>query len=248
LQEKSSQEKREITQLKLALRALDRQGNQVKTESGRTELHLQEVSRERDSVTSELRELEVAYQNARDELASLRNERQEAALHAASLETDIDGLNTTIREYQDRLKQQEQFLAADKDVRDLMGARKLYIADVFDVDGNSRTRGPFGRIFYTQERSLIFYAFDLDKEPGLKNAKAFQVWGRKGTDKWRTLNLGILYLDNESNSRWVLRFDDPDQLAKIDSVFVTVEPHGGSKKPTGKPFLYALLRKEANHP
>jgi hypothetical protein len=46
----------------------------------------------------------------------------------------------------------------------------------------------------------------------------------------------------------VLRLDDPKQLSEIDSVFVTVEPQGGSQKPTGKPFLYALLRREANHP
>ena len=42
--------------------------------------------------------------------------------------------------------------------------------------------------------------------------------------------------------------DDPKQLAEIDAVFVTVEPRGGSQIPTGRPFLYALLRKEANHP
>jgi len=39
-----------------------------------------------------------------------------------------------------------------------------------------------------------------------------------------------------------MRFDDPKQLAEIDAVFVTVEPRGGSRKPTSKPFLYALLR------
>jgi hypothetical protein len=61
-------------------------------------------------------------------------------------------------------------------------------------------------------------------------------------------NLGILYMDNESNRRWMMRFDDPRRLAEIDAVFVTVEPHGGSQKPTSKPFLYALLRSEANHP
>ena len=55
-------------------------------------------------------------------------------------------------------------------------------------------------------------------------------------------------MDSESNRRWVLRLDDPKQLAEIDAVFVTVEPQGGSQKPTGKPFLYALLRREANHP
>ena len=98
---------------------------------------------------------------------------------------------------------------------------------------------------------LIFYAFDLDHRPGVKNASAFQVWGQKDTEsgeKNRATNLGILYMDSESNRRWVLRLEDPKQLAEIDAVFVTVEPHGGSQKPTGKPFLYALLRREANHP
>jgi anti-sigma-K factor RskA len=45
-----------------------------------------------------------------------------------------------------------------------------------------------------------------------------------------------------------LRFDNSQTLSQIDAVFVTVEPHGGSRKPTGKPFLFATLRKEANHP
>jgi hypothetical protein len=119
------------------------------------------------------------------------------------------------------------------------------------VDSGSRTRKAFGRVFYTQNKSLIFYAFDLDRQPGVKNASAFQVWGQRDAEsgsKSHPMNLGILYMDSESNRRWVLRWDDPKQLAEIDAVFVTVEPHGGSQKPTGKPFLYALLRKEANHP
>jgi hypothetical protein len=39
----------------------------------------------------------------------------------------------------------------------------------------------------------------------------------------------------------VLRFEDPQILAEIDSVFVTVEPPGGSVRPTGRQFLYAYL-------
>jgi hypothetical protein len=62
------------------------------------------------------------------------------------------------------------------------------------------------------------------------------------------MSLGVLYLDSESNRRWGLRLDDAKQLAEIDAVFVTVEPHVGNPKPTGKPSLYALLLKEANHP
>ena len=68
-----------------------------------------------------------------------------------------------------------------------MGARKLYIADVFDVDSGSRTRKPFGRVFYTQNKSLIFYAFDLDHEPGVKNASTFQVWGQRDTESGRRI-------------------------------------------------------------
>src|SRR5258708_22351580 len=117
-------------------------------------------------------------------------------------------------------------ISSDRDIRELMGARKLYIADVFDVDSGSRTRKPFGRVFHTQNKSLIFYAFDLDHEPGVKNASAFQVWGERDAEsgeKSRATNLGILYMGSESNRRWVLRLDDAKQLAEIDAVFVTVE-------------------------
>jgi hypothetical protein len=132
-----------------------------------------------------------------------------------------------------------------------MGARNLYIADVFDVDGSSRTRKAFGRVFYTRGKSLILYAFDLDRQPGVRNASAFQVWGQKDRaleSLKQPLNLGILFLDSESNRRWALRFDDSDKLAEIDAIFVTAEPRCGSPSPTGKPFLYAMLRKDPNHP
>ena len=124
------------------------------------------------------------------------------------------------------------------------------IADVFDVDSNSRKRAPFGRIFYTKGKSLIFYAFDLDHQSGMKDA-VFQVWGEKDLPEGRKaqpVNLGILYLDSQESRRWALRCDDPKQLAQIDAVFVTVEPVAGRQKPSSKAFLYALLRKEANHP
>jgi hypothetical protein len=38
-------------------------------------------------------------------------------------------------------------------------------------------------------------------------------------------------------------------LAQIDQVFVTVEPPGGSRQPTGKPLLAAaFLNEPSNHP
>jgi len=62
------------------------------------------------------------------------------------------------------------------------------------------------------------------------------------------LNLGIFYQDSVSKKRWVLRFDDPRALDQINAVFVTVEPRGGSHKPSGRPLLFASLKIEPNHP
>jgi len=251
LQKQITGEQRDLTGLRAALHAAENHSSELSTANSKGETQYRQVSEERDKLAAQLRDAEKAYQNLQLEFTSLRAEHDRALLHTASLESKIDELSAAARDQERRLKDNEQYLASDRDIRELMGARKLYIADVFDVDSGSRTRKPFGRVFYTQNKSLIFYAFDLDRQPGVKNASAFQVWGQRDGElsaKSHPMNLGILYMDSDSNRRWVLRWDDPKQLAEIDAVFVTVEPHGGSQKPTGKPFLYALLRKEANHP
>ena len=129
-----------------------------------------------------------------------------------------------------------------------MGARDLYVAEVYDVKRDGSTQKSYGRVFYTKGKSLIFYAYDLNEEPGAKNASTFQAWGRRGPDKQQALNLGIFYEDNAAKKRWVLKFDNPKALAEIDAVFVTVEPQGGSTKPSSKPLLYAYLQLAPNHP
>jgi hypothetical protein len=251
VQEQSARQEQEVNRLRTVLRALQDRSRELGAADGKTKEELRVVSEERDGLTRQLQQAEQSYQNVKSELMSLRAEHDQALLHTASLESRINELTGASRDQEQRLRDDERFLASDRDIRELMGARKLYIADVFDVDSGSRTRKPFGRIFYTQNKSLIFYAFDLDRQAEVKDASIFQVWGQKDgepSEKPHAMNLGILYMDSESNRRWVLRLDDAKQIAEIDAVFVTVEPHVGSPKPTGKPFLYALLRKEANHP
>jgi len=70
----------------------------------------------------------------------------------------------------------------------------------------------------------------------------------RGPDRSTALNLGVMYVDNSSNKRWVLRFDDPKALEEINAVFVTVEPNGGSRVPRGQQVLFAYLKEEPNHP
>jgi hypothetical protein len=251
LQSESSAKQREIDKLQSALRALEIRSNELAAANGQATAQLQSLLQQRSELNAQLQSVSQAYENDKIELASLRSERDKTLQQGSALESKIADLSATNHEQERRLKDAEQYLTSDRDIRELMGARKLYIADVFDVDGSSRTKKPFGRVFYTQGKSLIFYAFDLDREPGVVNASTFQVWGQREAPQGEQplpMNLGILYMDNESNRRWVLRFDDPKQLAEIDAVFVTIEPRGGSHKPTSKPFLYALLRKELNHP
>jgi hypothetical protein len=205
------------------------------------------ITDERDSLLSKLKDTETSRDSLQTELAALQTERRDDLLRISSLEMRIDQLNGRLRETQETVAQQQDFLGSDRDIRDLMGARNLYITDVVDVDKNGRTKKPFGRIFYTKGKSLIFYAFDLDQHRGLQNA-AFQLWGQRGSDRNSSLNMGIFYLDNEANRRWVLKFDDPEKLAQINAVFVTIEPSGGSQKPAGKQLLYASLRTLPNHP
>jgi hypothetical protein len=217
--------------------------NQQKTEA------LTAGAAERSELLQKLDDSEQLLKAARDDLSVERSQHQNTLLRTASLETQIGELSAKLRERDDTIGRQDQYLVADRDVRELMGARQLYIADVFDVDGGGETRKPFGRVFYTKAKSLVFYAFDLDRMPGYKQAKTFQAWAREGQDGSKPVSLGIFYMDNEANRRWVLKSEDPDTLAQIDAVFVTVEPKGGSTKPSGKPFLYAYLHKAPlNHP
>jgi hypothetical protein len=186
---------------------------------------------------------------------ALSQERENAAQHVLVLEAKVDGLTQRVRDREQALDQdqgeiakQRELLEKDRDIRELMGARDLYIAEVHDVGANGQADKTYGRIFYTKGKSLIFYAYDLDQEADLKNPNTFQAWGRRGADKQQALSLGVFYEDNTSKKRWILKFDDPKALATIDAVFVTVEPNGGSHHPSGKELLFAYLRVNPNHP
>jgi hypothetical protein len=180
------------------------------------------------------------------EAAGVQNSQR--TVEVAGLRSQIDQLTDSLEQRDTEFAREQELLDHDDDIRELMGSRNLYIAEVYDVAKNGSTQRPFGRVFYTKGKSLIFYAYDLDQQPGLHGANAFQAWGRRGTDQANAVNLGILYVDNAAKKRWVLKDDDSKTLTDIDAVFVTVEPDGGSNHPSGKPLLFAYLRVEPNHP
>jgi len=206
------------------------------------------LASERDAVTEQLKLTQADLAKTEEDLGALRQQREVDLIRATDLETRIAGLSQRLKDREDTIEEQQRLLSADRDIRELMGARDLYLAEVYDVGRNGDTQKPFGRIFFTKNKSLIFYAYDLDQQPGVKNTSAFQAWGQRGPDRKRTLSLGIFYQDNAASKRWVLKVDDPKTLQQIDAVFVTVEPQGGSREPSGHRLLVASLRVEPNHP
>lgn len=205
---------------------------------------------DRDKIAGRLQAVQAELAGVKLEIENLQRQRVANLLQTAAMEKSIADLNEQVTARETTISDQQRLLASDRDVRELMGARDLLIADVFDVDQSGTNRRPYGRVFYTKNKSLIFYAFDLDKQRGIRNASAFQAWGARVTAKGSShpVNMGIFYLDNEANRRWALKFDDPKVLEQIDAVFVTVEPKGGSQRPSGKQLLYAYLRSQPNHP
>jgi len=208
----------------------------------------QALLKERSEATQRLDAAQARSKSLQDKVDALERQSSEDQQRATALEAKVTDLDRLLHDRELTIEQQEELLAHDRDIRDLMGARDLYVAEVYDVERTGETKKPYGRVFYTKGKSLIFYAYDLDQQAGVKNASTFQAWGRRGPDWQQALNLGIFYVDNSSKKRWVLRFDDPKALAQIDAVFVTVEPNGGSRKPSKKPLLFTYLHIDANHP
>jgi len=231
----------EMSRMKLAQ-------DQLATDLRNGQAGRQDLLQQRTELAQKLDGAQSKSQGLEDRLDSLERQSDQDNQRASALEAKVTDLTRLLHDRDATIDQQQELLAHDRDIRDLMGARDLYVAEVYDVERTGETRKPYGRVFYTKGKSLIFYAYDLDQQAGVKNARSFQAWGRRGPDWQEALNLGVFYVDNASKKRWVLRFDDPKALAQIDAVFVTVEPNGGSHKPSNKSLLFAYLHIDPNHP
>ncbi len=134
------------------------------------------------------------------------------------------------------------------EVSGLVAARNLHIVDVYDSNSGGQRQRAFGRVFYVEGRSLVFYAYDLTGAYQKKNI-TFHLWGEKVGSKETTLSLGVLHNDDLQERRWALTCNDPGLLAKINSVYVTAESSGKQyDRPRGSRVLYAYFGSRPNHP
>jgi Putative zinc-finger len=241
LRKRLDQQAASFSELKTAQQALLKSSQADQLAQGK-------LTQDRADYLQELNLTRASLQKAQAELYSVRQQRLEDQVKLASLEDQIKDFSGLLRDREQTISKQDELLAHDRDIRDLMGARDLYIAEVYDVARDGATQKPYGRVFYTKGKSLIFYAYDLNREAGAQDASTFQAWGRRGPDQEQAVSLGMFYEDNAAKKRWVLKFENARALEQIDAVFVTVEPNGGSHKPSGKPLLFAYLKVEPNHP
>jgi hypothetical protein len=191
--------------------------------------------------------LEKQLADAGTELARLDQARASDQAELVAQQVQVNELSQQLKTATANTDMARQLASAGKDVRDLMGARQLHVVDVRDTDPNGKAGKAFGRVFLTEGKSLIFYAFDLTDAKKINASQTFQVWGQREGKTSSLRSLGFLYVDDKTQRRWALKTDDPAAIQEIDSVFVTVEPEGGAKKPSSQRLLYAYLG-EANHP
>jgi hypothetical protein len=208
------------------------------------------AAKERDRTIADF---EHQLRDAQAELAGVRAELEKTRTSNAGMvaadQTMIRDLSDQLAEKTSALDREREMLSANRDIRDLMSARNLHIADVFDTDTKGRTRTAFGRVFFTEGKSLLIYAYDLNDSRVQEAGYHYRVWGKKEAPGQRAMNLGIFYSDDKAQKRWVFKCEDPKILSEIDSVFVTLEPPGKNlAQPHGEKFLYAYLRNQPNHP
>jgi len=192
-------------------------------------------------------------QDAQDRITSLQAQlaaqRSEQATTTAALveqQKVAEDANTTIAGLQAELDRERQVKVVKSEAGEMIAARNLHIVDVYDTESNGERDRPFGRVFYVEGRSLVFYAYDLPQGKHASAKVAFHVWGETANVRDATYNLGIMENDASGQSRWKLTFNDPKILNRINAVYITAQPDT-KFKPDERKLMYAFLG-SPNHP
>src|SRR5260370_34801093 len=123
-------------------------------------------------------------QDAQNKVAALQSRVEALSERLAEPEVKL-GIQKQISEdlaakldtTEEELRRQNDLKSAKLELGDLVAARNLHIVDVYDADSNGKRQRSFGRVFYIEGKSLVFYAYDLDAPGQFKANMVFHVWG-----------------------------------------------------------------------
>ena len=249
LGQKLSSAQAEVTSMKDTIQSQRTELESARQATNDLDSRLKEAEQRSALSAAERSQREARIAELEGELEKARSDKNASDTAVTLEEAEVRELQKQLSDDAVALRQQQELAERGSDVRDLVVARNLHIIDVHDRDGNGKGQRAFGRIFYTEGKSLIFYAYDLADPRRLDAKVSFYVWGeRLGAEK-PIRSLGIFHDDDAKDGRWVLTFDDPQVLAQINSVFVTAESSKKAiKEPGGKRVLFAFLGDKPNHP
>ena len=201
-----------------------------------------------DEERNQLRDAHEGLQESASAIKELQIRLHVTSLRAQEQAALIEQLHRKLQDAETEATSAAASGLQDGDAKEVFGARDLHIVDVYDVDASGKTKRTFGRVYFAEKRLLLFYAFDLQDKQRKRVAAGFQAWGYRQGNEDKPQNLGLFLMDDPVLSRWVLKVKNTQVLERIDAVFVTLEPPGGSPVPSGRKLLYANLGGPPNHP
>jgi hypothetical protein len=196
-------------------------------------------------------ELQNADERITKLLADLQTEKNRAAAADAILvaqqNATVDA-NQKVATLQAQLEQSRNLDTAKGMEKELIAARNLHIVDVYDTESSGSRKKAFGRVFYVEGRSLVFYAYDLSNAKRASKNLEFRVWGEQAGVKSVSVSLGVMHNDDPGQRRWVLTCDDPKVLGRINAVYISPDSDSRRGSETrGEKMMYAFLG-SPNHP
>lgn len=202
---------------------------------------------DRDAATVKAAQAELDAKAAALTLAQSANSTDGATI--ADLENQVHDLTAKVSTESTSLERERDMLSYGRQIRDIIGARNLHVVDVYDVNPEGAVKKSFARAFYTEGKSLVYYAFDLPERKLDSDKYSYVAWGESSRTGATPRKIGILYQDDRMQKRWSLIYENPQVLKEIDSVFVTLEPNDKDvEKPKGVRLLTAYLGAPPNHP
>lgn len=193
-------------------------------------------------LSEKLARVERALQARTGELEALRKQGATREVTVELQEKQIGELVRTVNEQAETIRRDQELLAVGREMRDFMTDPNFRVADVREIDGSGEIEF-LGRAFYAEGKRLVIYTHGMPRDIDSLENFSLQAWGQRGTTlTGSATSLGILFADRKNKNRWILEYDDPEVLAQIDSVFVTLEPKEGSLKPLGRELMSSYLR------
>src|SRR5205814_523309 len=125
----------------------DRQNQIALSAAGTREASL---AQERTDAQAQLKQASDKLVAIQDQLKQVTDERASQVLQYVTLNRKVQELTSALAEKDSQVQEQQTLLSLDRDIRELMGARDLFIADVFDIDREGRPKRPCGRVCYTK--------------------------------------------------------------------------------------------------